>query len=52
MSFTASLPIGSHHENPEGGLNSTVHFCDYASAGDLWKPDNAYRVWFPVEWFP
>ena len=52
MTFTASLPIGSHHENPEGRTNSTIHFCDYASAGNLWEPGNAFRTWFPVEWQP
>jgi len=52
MTFTASLPVGSHHENPEGRTNPTIHFCDYASAGDLWEPGNAYRVWFPVEFHP
>ena len=52
MAFTASLPVGSHHENPEGRTNPTIHFCDYASAGDLWEPGNAYRVWFPVEYHP
>ena len=25
-------------------------FCDYASAGNLWRPDNFYRTWFPVEY--
>ena len=50
MTFTASLPIGSHHEHPEGAVNTTVHFCDYASAGNLWEPANAYRVWFPMEY--
>ena len=52
MTFTASLPVGSHHEHPEGAVRSTVHFCDYASAGNLWEPSNAYRVWFPVEYGP
>jgi len=52
MAFTASLPIGSHHENPEGATRSTVRFCDYASAADLWEPSNASRVWFPCEYGP
>ena len=24
-----------------------VHFCDFASAGNEWKPANRYRVWIP-----
>ena len=52
MTFTATLPIGSHHENPEGQLPGTVTFCDYASAGNTWHRDNYYRTWFPVEYGP
>ncbi len=52
MAFSATLPVGSHHENPEGALPSTVFFCDYASAGDTWTRDNFYRTWFPVEYGP
>jgi len=49
MTFTASLPVGSHSENPEGRNPATIRFCDYASAGNLWSPLDHYRVWFPVE---
>ena len=52
MAFSATLPVGSHHENPEGGLPATVFFCDYASAGNEWRRDNFYRTWFPVEFGP
>ena len=52
MAFSATLPIGSHHENPEGALPETVFFCDYASAGNTWTRDNHYRTWFPIEWGP
>ena len=52
MAFSATLPIGSHHENPEAGLPTTVFFCDYASAGNTWTRDNNYRTWFPVELGP
>ena len=50
MAFSATLPIGSHHENPEASLPTTVFFCDYASAGNAWQRDNFYRTWFPVEY--
>ena len=50
MTFTATLPIGSHHENPEAANWTTVTFCDYASAGNLWRVDNYYRSWFPEEY--
>ena len=49
MTFSAVLPIGSHYENPEMRNHSAVMFCDYASAGNLWRRDNFYRTWFPVE---
>ena len=52
MAFSATLPVGSHHENPEGALPTTVFFCDYASAGNEWRRDNFYRTWFPVEYGP
>ena len=50
MAFSAVLPIGSHHENPEGANWAEVKFCDYASAGNLWRSDNFYRTWFPEEY--
>ena len=52
MAFSATLLIGSHHENPEGANPSAVFFCDYASAGNTWHRDNCYRTWFPVEFGP
>lgn len=52
MAFSATLPIGSHTENPEAALQTTVFFCDYASAGDTWRRDNFYRTWFPIEYSP
>jgi DUF1680 family protein len=52
MAFSASLPVGSHHANPEGVLPSTLFFCDYASAGNEWRRGNYYRTWFPVEYGP
>ena len=52
MAFSATLPVGTHHENPEAALPTTVNFCDYASAGNRWERDNYYRIWFPVEFGP
>ena len=52
MTFAASLPICSHHEHPEGNVNPTVHFCDYASAANRWTPENGCRVWIPTEYAP
>ena len=52
MAFSATLPIGSHHANPEGAYPETVFFCDYASAGNTWRRDDFYRTWFPVEFGP
>ena len=50
MAFSATLPIGSHTENPEARNPATVFFCDYASAGNTWTRSNYYRTWFPVEY--
>ncbi|MBR6586449.1 MAG: glycoside hydrolase family 127 protein [Kiritimatiellae bacterium] len=52
MAFSATLPIGSHSENPESANPTTVFFCDYASAGNTWHRDNHYRIWFPMELGP
>ena len=50
MAFSAVLPIGSHTENPEGSLPTAVSFCDYASAGNRWSPQNWYRTWLPLSY--
>jgi DUF1680 family protein len=50
MAFSATLPIGSHTENPEAQNPTTVFFCDYASAGNTWTRTNFYRTWFPVDY--
>ena len=49
MAFSATLPLGPHHANPDGQYPATVFFCDYASAGNEWRPGNYYRTWFPIE---
>ncbi|MBP5285672.1 MAG: glycoside hydrolase family 127 protein [Kiritimatiellae bacterium] len=48
MNFTATLPTGSHSESTRDWLPETVRFCDFASAGNTWSGDSAYRVWLPV----
>ena len=48
MSFEAELPLGAHDENPDGRLLAPVHFCDYASAANEWRPGNVCRTWLPV----
>ena len=52
MAFSATLPVGPHHANPEGANGLAVMFCDYASAGNLWQPADYYRTWFPIEYGP
>lgn len=52
MTFSATLPLGQHDENPEGRLYSTVFFCDFSSAGNTWRRNDFYRTWFPVELNP
>ena len=48
MTFAAELPLGGHSENPDRVKPCTVRFCDYASAGNRWRTDDAYRVWIPM----
>ena len=48
----APLPLTTHDESPREGLPRTVRFCDYASAGNLWRPDNAYRTFLPLDYDP
>ena len=50
MVFETELPLGCHWSSEDGKLKSSVRFCDYASAANLWHPDNACRVWFPEEY--
>lgn len=50
MSWTGRLPIGCHGENEDGKRWSVVRFCDYASAGGEWAPENYFRTWLPVEY--
>ena len=52
MTYSATLPLGGHHENPEGANETTVFFCDYASAGNTWTRDNYYQTWYPEELRP
>ena len=48
MTVALPLKLGAHEENPEGAHASEVLFCDYWSAGSEWRPENAYRTWFPL----
>jgi hypothetical protein len=29
------------------GAKRTLRLCDYASAGQTWAPDSAFRAWLP-----
>ncbi len=49
MIVSAALPIGGHAENPEGRRPARIRFCDYASAGNLWRPGNSYRTFIPLD---
>ncbi len=31
----------------EGGKDQTIQMCDFASAGNLWSPQNNMRTWIP-----
>ena len=49
MSVTGFLPMGSHDEDVDQEIHPrAVHFTDFASAGNAWRPDNRYRAWLPA----
>ena len=52
MAFSAFLPMGAHSESPDNVHSQPVKFCDFASAGNTWTDESAYRVWLPVELRP
>ena len=52
MAFAAYLPMGAHSESPDNVHPQMVRFCDFASAGNTWTDESAYRVWLPVELRP
>ena len=52
MAFAAFLPMGAHSESPDNVHPQVVRFCDFASAGNTWTDESAYRVWLPVELRP
>jgi len=48
MALAAELPAGYHTEDPDNGKQPlSLHFTDYASAGNTWQPNDRYRVWLP-----
>lgn len=46
MAFTALCKTGTDLEG-HGSEPKSVHFCDFASAGNTWDPSTRYRVWIP-----
>ena len=50
MVVSARLPIGGHEEDPNGRNLIPVRFCDFASAGNLFRLDNYYRTFFPLQY--
>lgn len=46
MAYEITVPVGTYGN--EGHMPSrTIHFCDFASAGNDWDFDGRYRVWLP-----
>ena len=50
MVFETALPLGLNWVGENGKLPLSVRFCDYASAANMWSPENACRVWLPEEY--
>ena len=45
MAFTTDLKTGINLESKGARKPKTVHFCDFASAGNTWDDESLYRVW-------
>jgi len=45
MTFTTELQEGMNLENKNSKVPHSVHFCDFASAGNTWDSESLYRVW-------
>lgn len=45
LAFTAKLRVGINLESDETKIPRPVHFCDFASAGNVWNDSALYRVW-------
>ncbi len=44
MAVAADMVLGTTHEGQDAQPR-TIHFCDFASAGNTWDIDSYYRVW-------
>lgn len=43
------VATGQHTKDPAETYPTAMSFCDYASAGNTWTDESAYRVWLPIE---
>jgi len=50
--FAGLFMTGVHTKNPGEQYPAVIDFCDYASAGNTWGDDSAFRVWLPIEKTP
>ena len=50
--FAGLFMTGVHTKNEGEKYPSVIEFCDYASAGNTWGDDSAFRVWLPIEKTP
>ncbi len=48
MAFSTEMTMGDHPKRRK----HSIHFCDFASAGNTWCPDNVYCTWLPFERMP
>ena len=50
--FAIDLKLGPHTVDASHVSASPILFTDFASAGETWTPDSAYRVWLSLEQVP
>ena len=41
------MVLGTDLENEENKAVKIINFCDFASAGNDWRPEGRYRIWIP-----
>ena len=47
ITLKVPMVLGTDLENEENKAVKIINFCDFASAGNDWRPEGRYRVWIP-----
>lgn len=47
ITLKVPMVLGTDLENEENKAVKIINFCDFASAGNDWRPEGRYRIWIP-----